>query len=106
MRREAFLIRVRPGYSKEYEKRHNPIWPELYRELKEHGIANYSIYLHNDTGYLFGYYEIEDEELFSKLAVSSVMQRWWRYMAEILECDEGNMEKGREEILHEVFHLD
>ncbi len=106
MKREAFLIRVRPGFALEYEKRHNPIWPELSSELKSHGISNYSIYLHKDTNYLFGYYEFKDRELLSKLSGSEVMQRWWRYMAGILECEEGNTEKGREEILREVFHLD
>ena len=106
MKREAFLIQVRPEFAREYEKRHNPIWSELYSELKTHGISNYSIFLHKDTNYLFGYYEFEDKELLSKLAESEVMQRWWRYMAEILVCGDGNKEKGKEEILREVFHID
>ena len=49
----------------EYQRRHNPIWPELEKALKSHGAGNYSIFLHEKTGMLFGYVEIEDEERFS-----------------------------------------
>jgi L-rhamnose mutarotase len=52
---------VHPGLEAEYRRRHTPIWPELEDALKAHGVVNYSIFLHPETGQLFGYAEIEDE---------------------------------------------
>ncbi|MEX1045074.1 MAG: L-rhamnose mutarotase [Chthoniobacterales bacterium] len=60
--RKAFVMSVNAGAEQEYEKRHNPIWPELKKVLKEHGVSNYSIFLHLETRQLFGYAEIESEE--------------------------------------------
>jgi hypothetical protein len=60
--RKAFIMSVNAGAEAEYEKRHNPIWPELEKVLKDHGVSNYSIFLHAETHQLFGYAEIESEE--------------------------------------------
>jgi len=53
---------VQAGAETEYENRHNPIWPELEQVLKDHGVLNYTIFLHTETHQLFGYAEIESEE--------------------------------------------
>jgi L-rhamnose mutarotase len=106
MVRKAFVIQAKPGMAAEYEKRHNPIWPELQQALKAYGVRNYSIYLRNDSGELFGYFEVEDEERFGQIAKSEVCQRWWRHMTEVLICASPNSPKAREEMLREVFHLD
>jgi len=106
MKRKAFLIQSKPGLSGEYKKRHNPIWPDLKKELKEHGVKNYSIFLHDNSEYLFGYLEVEDELLFNKLEDSEIMQRWWKYMTDVLICESDQSQKAREEMLIEVFHLD
>ncbi len=42
MVRKAFLIQARPGMAVEYERRHNPIWPELQEALKQHGAHVYA----------------------------------------------------------------
>ncbi len=53
---------VNAGAGEEYERRHNPIWPELEKVLKDYGVSNYSIFLHPETRQLFGYAEIHSEE--------------------------------------------
>jgi len=106
MVRKAFLIQAKPGMAAEYERRHNPIWPELERELKAHGARNYSIFLHEPSGMLFGYLEVDDEARYQQIAETEVCQRWWPHMAEVLVCENGQSEKGKEETLREVFHLD
>lgn len=106
MIRKAFLIQSRSGLSAEYKNRHNPIWPELKKELQEHGVRNYSIFLHVDSEYIFGYLEVEDEVLYNKLEKSEIMQQWWRYMTEVLVCENKESIKAKEEMLVEVFHLD
>ena len=47
--RKAFVMSVNAGAEAEYEMRHNPIWPELEKVLKGHGVSNYSILLHPET---------------------------------------------------------
>ena len=64
MVRKAFVIQAKPGMAAEYQRRHNPIWPELEEALKRHGVSNYSIFLREDTGELFGYLEVADEARF------------------------------------------
>ena len=106
MIRKAFVIQAKPGMAAEYQRRHNPIWPELEQALKQHGVSNYSIFLREQTNELFGYLEVEDETKFRKIAETAVCQRWWRYMTEVLVCESGDSRKGKEEGLREVFHLD
>jgi L-rhamnose mutarotase len=106
MVRKAFVIHAKPGRAAEYERRHNPIWPDLEKALKAHGVSNYSIYLDEETGTLFGYLEVADEETFQRIAETEVCQRWWRYMTEVLVCDSDDSPKAKEDVLREVFHLD
>ena len=106
MIRKAFVIQAKPGMAQEYEKRHNPIWPALRQALEEHGVSNYSIFLHESTNMLFGYMEVDDEERFQRIGASDVCQRWWGYMKEVLVCDSDDSPKAKEDILRQVFHLD
>jgi L-rhamnose mutarotase len=53
MIRKAFVMSVNAGAEDEYERCHNPIWPELEQILKAHGVSNYSIFLNPDTRQLF-----------------------------------------------------
>jgi L-rhamnose mutarotase len=70
--RKAFVMSVHPGAEQEYENRHNPIWPELEKVLKDHSVSNYSIYLHPETHQLFGYAEVENEEQLAPVALRGV----------------------------------
>ena len=106
MVRKAFVIQAKPGMAAEYERRHNPIWPELREALKRHGVGNYSIFLREDTGELFGYLEVEDEARFGRLAETDVCRRWWRHMTEVLVSQSPASPKANEDMLREVFHLD
>ena len=106
MIRRAFLIHAKEGMAGEYQKRHNSIWPEMKTALKTYGANNYSIFLHEDTGALFGYIEIEDEATFSSIGDTEVCQRWWKYMKEVLISESNESPMAKEEILKEVFPID
>lgn len=43
MIRKAFVMQVNPDAHEEYQRRHNPIWPELEAVLKAHGAHHYAI---------------------------------------------------------------
>ena len=102
--RKAFVMSVKAGAEHEYEKRHSPIWPELEKVLKDHGVSNYSIHLHPETRQLFGYAEIKSEEQWASIASTEVCQRWWKHMSDIMAYHPDNTPVSLG--LKEVFHLD
>jgi L-rhamnose mutarotase len=104
MVRKAFLMTLRPGHQEEYERRHNPIWPELQQTLQQHGVHHYSIFLNRGTNQLFGYAEIESEELWQQIATTEICQRWWAYMKDLMLTNEDNSPASV--ALDEVFHLE
>jgi len=104
MIRKAFVMQVHPGQQAEYQRRHNPIWPELAEVLRAHGVHNYSIFLHPATHQLFGYVEIESEERWAAIAQTPVCQKWWAYMSDIMPSNPDNSPVSTE--LQEVFHQD
>jgi L-rhamnose mutarotase len=104
MIRKAFLMKLKPGCREEYQRRHTPIWPELQKVLKEHGVQNYSIFLEPDTNRLFAYAEIESEQLWRQIANTDVCRRWWAHLKELMETYSDNDPVKAE--LEEVFRLD
>ena len=104
MIRKAFRMAVNPGESAEYARRHAPIWQELQDVLREHGAHDYSIFLDETDGSLFGYVEVEDEARWDEIATTEVCRRWWKYMRDIMPTNPDNSPRSRE--LREVFHLD
>jgi L-rhamnose mutarotase len=104
MIRKAFVMSVFPEHSKEYEVRHNPIWSELEEALKEHGVHNYSIFLHEETHQLFAYAEIEDETRWNAIANTAICRKWWAHMAELMPANPDSSPVSTP--LKQVFHID
>jgi len=104
MIRKAFLMTLKPDCQAEYERRHNPIWPELQAALKTHGVHNYSIFLDRSTERLLGYAEIESEERWQQIAHTEVCQRWWAHMKDLMLTNPDNSPMVID--LEEVFHID
>lgn len=103
MIRKAFLMMLKPGNQEEYERRHNPIWPELQQVLKKHGVNNYSIFLDRRADRLFAYAEIESERLWQEIARTEICQRWWAHMRDLMLTEPDNSPSAVS--LDEVFHL-
>jgi L-rhamnose mutarotase len=103
MIRKAFVMSVHAGSEAEYERRHGPIWPELAQTLREHGVRNYSIFLHPETRQLFGYVEIEDEARWNQIAQTGICRRWWTHMKDVMPTHPDDSPVSVE--LREVFHL-
>ena len=90
MVRKGFKMFLNPGMAEEYEKRHNELWPEMNEMIHQYGGHNYSIFLDRETNVLYGYLEVEDEELWAKSADTPINRRWWDYMADIMETRADN----------------
>jgi len=90
LHRVAFKMKLFKGREAEYKKRHNELWPDLQELLKTAGISDYSIFLDESTGDLFGVLKAGSLEALDKLPESPVMQKWWKYMADIMESNPDN----------------
>lgn len=101
--RVAFKMKLFPGFEAEYKKRHDELWPELSALLKENGISEYSIFLDEETNALFGVLNVTDAKNLDSLPQHEVMQRWWKYMADVMESNPDNSPVSIP--LKEVFYL-
>ena len=103
MNRIAFKMTLFPGFEEEYKKRHDEIWPDLVQLLKETGISEYSIFLDEETNSLFGVLKIDEPQKLDNLPQQEVMQRWWKYMADVMESNPDHSPVSKP--LKEVFYL-
>jgi len=103
MIRKATKMKVYRECYDEYKRRHDEVWPEMEVMLKAHGAHNYSIFLDEEFGVLFAYVEIESEVLWKKVARTEICQKWWAYMADVMETNDDNSPKSWE--LKDVFYL-
>lgn len=102
MQRFAFKMKIKPGFEKEYQKRHDEIWPELTQLLKQAGITDYAIFLDEDTNTLFAVQKQAGQSS-QDLGSNKIVQQWWAYMADIMETNPDNSPVSRP--LKEVFYL-
>ena len=86
----AFTMKLKPGVEAEYKRRHDEIWPDLSAALTEAGIRDYSIYLDRASGTLFGVQKRLAGHSADRLPELPVMQRWWAYMADLMEVNPDN----------------
>jgi L-rhamnose mutarotase len=103
MEKYAFRMRLHPGQEAEYRRRHDAIWPELVTLLHDAGVSDYSIHLDRETGLLFGVLWRSDDHRMDDLPSHPVMQRWWAYMADIMETEDDGAPVAVP--LTPVFHL-
>ncbi len=105
MEKYAWKAIVKDGCHDEYVRRHNEIWPELVKVLKDAGICNYTIW--NVGNELFGYYECEKgvDYAASYQAQSEVVDRWNEYMKDIMIMEMDPI-TGAQPMLKKVFELD
>lgn len=103
MERIAFKMKLRPGFEDEYKRRHDQIWSQLKTLLKETGISDYSIFLDESTSTLIGVLKAQDAKALDDLPKNPVMQKWWAYMRDIMDCNPDNSPISTP--LKEVFYL-
>ena len=102
--RNAFKMKLKPGFEIEYKKRHDAIWPELQALLSDSGIQDYSIFLDEETLTLFAVQKISADFDENYLSNHPIVKKWWDYMADIMETNSDNSPVATS--LIEVFHAD
>ena len=58
--------------------------------LKESGVSDYSIFWDRETNVLFGYQKSNSDDSSQDLGNLEIVQKWWAYMADIMETNEDN----------------
>ncbi len=104
MQRLAFKMYLNEGQKEIYKKRHDEIWPELKKLLKESGVTEYSIFLDEETNILFAFQKVDGQTGSQDLGQTEVVQKWWQYNADIMKTNPDNSPLSIE--LEEVFYME
>ena len=104
MQRLAFKMYLNEGQKEEYKKRHNELWPALRQLLKSAGVSEYSIFLDEETSTLFAFQKVSGECSSQDLGSNPIVQKWWAYMADIMETNDDN--SPRMVPLDELFYME
>ena len=89
--RIAFRMNLNSGQALEYEKRHDEVFPELARALKDAGVSDYSIWLDPESNHLFAILTRTADHTLDALPDTDICKKWWAFMADIMETDENNV---------------
>ena len=100
----AFKMKLNPDMLEVYKQRDDDLWPELRKLLKDNGLAEYSIFLDEETNILFAFQKQYGEQGSQDLGKTEIVQKWWKYMADIMETNTDNSPVSKE--LVEVFYMD
>jgi L-rhamnose mutarotase len=103
-KRVAFKMKVNPGVIEVYKKRHDELWPELHKLLKDAGISEYSIFYDEETQLLFAFQKQEGNKGSQDLGKTDIVKKWWKYMADIMETNPDNSPVSAP--LEEVFYME
>jgi L-rhamnose mutarotase len=104
MSRIAFKMYLNEGQKAVYKKRHDEIWPELKKLLKDAGISEYSIFLDEETNVLFAFQKVSGEGNSQDLGQTEIVKKWWAFMADIMKANPDNSPVSVK--LEEVFYLE
>lgn len=103
MKRMAFKMLLNEGQKEEYIKRHDEIWPELKKLLKEAGVSEYSIFLDEETNILFAFQKVSGEGGSQDLGKTEIVKKWWAFMADVMKTNPDSSPVSVE--LEEVFYM-
>ncbi|REE05506.1 L-rhamnose mutarotase [Marinoscillum furvescens DSM 4134] len=103
MERLAFKMKLKTGAKEAYRQRHENIWPELKKLLSDAGISEYSIFFDAETDTLFAFQKVAAGNGSQDLAEHQIVQKWWQYMADIMEVNSDLSPKSVP--LDEIFYM-
>ncbi len=102
--RVAFKMLLNKGQKEEYKKRHDELWPELHRLLKDAGVSEYSIFLDEETDTLFAFQKLSGEGSSQDLGQTEIVQKWWTFMSDIMQTNPDNSPVTKP--LEELFYME
>ncbi len=103
MQRVAFKMKLNQGQKEAYKKRHDELWPELKKLLKDNGVSEYSIFFDEETNTLFAFQKVAGDGGSQDLASKEIVIKWWDFMSDIMEVNTDNSPVSIP--LEEVFYM-
>lgn len=97
-------MHLNEGQKAAYIKRHNEIWPELKKLLKDAGVSEYSIFLDEETNTLFAFQKVSGDSGSQDLGQTAIVKKWWAFMADIMETNPDHSPVTV--LLEEVFYME
>ncbi|PTN09201.1 L-rhamnose mutarotase [Mangrovibacterium marinum] len=104
MNRLAFKMYLNEGQKEAYKKRHDEIWPELKKLLKDAGVSEYSIFLDEETNILFAFQKVSGDGGSQDLGKTEIVQKWWAFMADVMKTNPDNSPVSVP--LEELFYME
>lgn len=103
MERLCFSFRVREGQEREYDRRHDQLWPEMAEALRAAGLRNYSLFRRGLE--VVGYVECHPDVATALAAIGAdeVNERWAEWFTEVIVIGDPS---GTEHRIPEVWHLE
>jgi L-rhamnose mutarotase len=97
-------MKLKPGAIEAYKKRHENLWPELHKLLKDTGLSEYSIFFDEETHILFAFQKQAGDQGSQDLGKMEIVQKWWKFMSDIMETNPDNSPLTTP--LTEVFYME
>lgn len=82
---KVFAMKLQEDLEKEYEKRHDELWPEMENLVEMYGGQHYSTFFDSSTNNLFGSIELVEQGKWNQEADSAVCQMWHSHMSDIVK---------------------
>jgi L-rhamnose mutarotase len=82
----AFHITLKSRRGRTYKALHDPVPPEVFRQLGKAGIQNFSIFLDGD--HVFGVFEYKSEKLIQKHLSKDAHPKWTKEVINICKIRE------------------
>ena len=106
MEKIGFRLQVRIEMMDEYIRHHRNVWPEMLEALTETGWHNYSLFLDQSDGALFGYFETPDfSAAQSGMAELDINTKWQELMSPYFVALDGKKPDEGFIRLSQVFYL-
>ena len=104
MKRIGRMVKIKPEYKDKYIEYHKSVWDSVLRNIKNAGIANYTIFNYGDL--LFSYYEIDSDNNLDleKFFTDDASVEWEEIMSPMQENIDGIKGVSWTE-MKEIFHL-
>jgi L-rhamnose mutarotase len=103
------VIRVAPQRLEEYRRLHAQVWPEVIERLRLSNVRNYSIFLREPEGLLFGVWEYHGGDFkadMQAIASDPATQKWW-LLTDPCQIPLDSRAPGEHwASMDEVFHMD
>ncbi|MBB1482921.1 L-rhamnose mutarotase [Tessaracoccus sp. MC1865] len=103
MERLLFIMRIKPGMEREYERRHDAVWPALLRDLHDAGFRNYSLFRRDLEVYAYAECHPDAEDALAAIGRSATNAEWGAWFTDVLEAlpDDAGLTRA-----DEVWHMD